>query len=67
MKSFKRILLAIIYLAFSVLYAFSPKFGLGEGSFVMLESFNPETFIMMIFIGAYITGFWIFINRLFRN
>lgn len=67
MKYVKRIVAVVIYVLFAYFYAFLPDFSIKGGFSVSLNPFNLETFIMMLFIGAYLTAFWIIINRLFRN
>lgn len=67
MKYVKRVVLAVIYVVFAYFYALLPKFHLKGGLRVSLSPFNFETFVMMLFIGIYLTAFWIVINRLFRN
>lgn len=67
MKYVKRILLAVVYVLFAYFYALLPEFHIKGGFSVSVSPFNLETFIMMLFIGAYLTAFWIVINRLFRN
>lgn len=67
MKRVKRIIAAVIYAIFSYCYALMPEFHIKGGFSVKWGVFNLETFIMMLFIGAYLTAFWIAINRLFRN
>ncbi len=67
MKYVKRIVLAAIYAAFAYFYALLPEFHIKGGFGVSVKPFNLETFIMMLFIGVYLTAFWIIINRLFRN
>lgn len=67
MKYVKRIVLAVIYVAFAYFYALLPEFHIKGGFGVSVMPFNLETFIMMLFIGVYLTAFWTIINRLFRN
>lgn len=67
MKKIKRVLLIILYAVFSFFYARNPQFGFKGGVSVTWNNFNAETFVMMLFIGAYLTAFWIMINRLFRS
>lgn len=67
MKYVKRTVLAALYIAFSYFYALLPKFHIKDGFGVSVSPFNLETFIMMLFIGIYLTAFWVIINRLFRN
>ena len=67
MKYVNRIVAVVIYVLFAYFYALLPDFSIKVGFSVSLNPFNPETFIMMLFIGAYLTAFWIIINRLFRN
>lgn len=67
MKKVKRIVYIILYVAFAFVYAFMPKLVLSDGLKVIWGTFNPETFIMMLFVGAYLVAFWILINKLFRN
>ena len=67
MKYVKRIVAAVIYVLFAYFYSLLPHFSIKGGFSVRVNPFNLETFIMMLFIGAYLTAFWIIINRLFRN
>ena len=67
MKYVKRIVAVVIYVLFAYFYALLPDFSIKGVFSVSLNPCNPETFIMMLFIGAYLTAFWIIINRLFRN
>ena len=67
MKYVKRVVLAVVYVVFAYFYALLPEFHLKGGLRVSLSPFNFETFVMMLFIGIYLTAFWIIINRLFRN
>lgn len=67
MKYIKRIILAVVYVLFAYFYALLPEVHLKGGFRVNLSPFNLETFVMMLFIGFYLTAFWIIINRLFRN
>ena len=67
MKYVKRTVLAALYIAFSYFYDLLPKFQIKVGFGGSGSPFNLETFIMMLFIGIYLTAFWIIINRLFRN
>lgn len=67
MKYIKRIVLAVVYVVFAYFYALLPEFHVKGGLAVSVSPFNLETFIMMLFIGVYLTAFWIIINRLFRN
>lgn len=67
MKKVKRTIAIIIYLLFAYAYSLMPKFSFQGGFSVAWGAFNLETFIMMVFVGAYLTAFWIMINKLFRN
>lgn len=67
MKRFKRILAVIIYVAFSYGYALRPDIRFRGGFSIAWHSFHLETFVMMLFVGVYLTAFWVLINRLFRN
>ena len=63
----KKIIASIVYFAFAFVYAFRPEITFAQGFSFAMGSFSVETFIMMIFIGVYIVGFWRFINKLFTN
>lgn len=67
MKKVKRCIFVVLYVIFSYVYALRPELTLGSECPVTFSAFNIETFIMMLFVGAYITAFWIGINKLFRN
>ena len=66
-KYIKRAVIAVVYVVFAYFYALLPEFHIKGGFGVSLNPFNLETFVMMLFIGVYLTAFWIIINRLFRN
>lgn len=67
MKYIKKIIFAVIYIAFAYIYSLLPELHLRGGLAVSVNPFDLETFIMMLFIGVYLTAFWIVINKLFRN
>lgn len=67
MKYLKRVIFIILYLIFAYFYALNPKISFGGGTFLEFNKFSLETFIMVLFIGAYLVAFWKGINKLFRN
>ncbi len=67
MKKISRMVLTIIYVIFSYFYALEPEFGFNDGFAVKWNTFDLETYIMMLFIGLYLVCFWRGINKLFRN
>lgn len=67
MKKITKIVLTIIYVIFSYFYALKPEFSIKGGFSVVWNPFDLETYIMMLFVGAYLVCFWKGINKLFRN
>lgn len=63
----KNIIYTIIYVVFSYFYALKPELRLEGGIELVWNSFNLETYIMMLFVGLYLVFFWRLINKLFRN